>query len=151
MCSRPYPPSFISPSSFVCSPKRLCSNRRTYTLHRLLLQGHILPSRGPLHPRPVPLVLQVVLVLSTYVIDWGLVFDVLDITGNSFCVFTSSPPLFLAPLLFPFYLLHNSFSFPFCSPPPAPLPHVLKLAPHLLAFFIRSVHLVCVGPFFVCL
>ncbi len=72
-CSRIFPvkhvpaPIFL-PSSFVRSPKRLCSNRRTYTLHRSLLQGHILPSRRPRHPRPALLVLQVL--VFQHVIVW---------------------------------------------------------------------------------
>jgi hypothetical protein len=72
-----FSPSTISPSFFVCSPKRLSSNRLTRTLHPSLLQVHILPSRGPLHPRPAPLVMQVL--LSRHVIDWGGGFDVLHI------------------------------------------------------------------------
>ena len=96
-------------SSFVCSPKRLCSNRLTRTLDRSLLQGHILPLRGPRHPRPAPLVSQVV--LSSYVIDRGESFGVLDIIGDSFFVFTSSLPPFLASFLLPFYFLRNSFPF----------------------------------------
>ena len=96
-------------SSFVCSSKRLCSNRLTRTLDRSLLQGHILPSRGPRHPRPAPLVSQVV--LSSYVIDRGESFGVLDIIGDSFFVFTSSLPPFLASFLLPFYFLRNSFPF----------------------------------------
>jgi hypothetical protein len=56
------PPPTFSTSPFVCLPKRLSSNRRTHTLHHLLLlQGHILPSWGRRHPRPAPLVSQVVL------------------------------------------------------------------------------------------
>ncbi len=82
----------------------LCSNRRIYTLHHSCLQGHILPSRGPRHPRPAPLVSQVV--LSTYVNDWGEGFGV----------------PFLAPRLRPFYFFHNSFHFSFCFPPSPPLP-----------------------------
>jgi hypothetical protein len=107
------PVPIFSPSSFVCSPKRLFSTRRSYILHRSFLQGHILPSQGPVHPRPVPLVSQVV--LSQCVIDWGKDFGV-----------TSSPSPFL-------------FSFSFMPPPPPrpPLFHVLKPASSvsLLLFF----------------
>ncbi len=53
--------------SFV-SPQRLTSNPLTRALYYLLLQGNTLPSRGPRHPRPAPLVLQVP--FSQYVIDW---------------------------------------------------------------------------------
>ncbi len=64
---------FPLPSSRFLRPcfclKRLWSNRRTHTLRRSLLQGHILLSWGPRHPRPAPLVLQVL--VSHYVIDWG--------------------------------------------------------------------------------
>ena len=100
----------FSPSPFVCSPKRLSfESSFTRTLHDSLLQGHILPSRGPRHPRPAPLVSQVV--LSSYVIDRGESFGVLDIIGDSFFVFTSSLPPFLASFLLPFYFLRNSFPF----------------------------------------
>jgi hypothetical protein len=77
-----FSPSTFSPSPFVSSPKRLSSNRLTRTLHDSLLQGNILPSRGPRHPRPAPLVSQVV--LSPYVIDWGECLGALDIAGDSF-------------------------------------------------------------------
>jgi hypothetical protein len=39
------------------------------SIHHSLLQGHILQSRGPRHPQPAPLVLQVR--LSPYITDWG--------------------------------------------------------------------------------
>ncbi len=63
-CSRPHLLAFFLSS---CLSKRLCSNRRTHTLHRSLSQGNILPSRGPRHLRPVPLASQVT--LFPYVID----------------------------------------------------------------------------------
>ncbi len=48
------------------------SNRLTRTLHDSLLQGHTLPSRGPRHPRPAPLVLQVLVSQQPcHVIEWG--------------------------------------------------------------------------------
>ncbi len=91
----------FSPSLFVCSPKRLSSNRLTRTLRDSLWQGHTLRSRWPRRSRPAPLVLQVL--VSQYVIDWGEGLGVLDITGNSLFVFISSPPPFLSSpgLLFP--------------------------------------------------
>ncbi len=61
-------PNF-SPSPFVSSRKGLSLNGLTpYYLHDSLLQGHIPASRGPLHPRPAPLVVQVL--VSQYVVDW---------------------------------------------------------------------------------
>jgi hypothetical protein len=62
-------PIVCSLTFLLCSPKRLSSNRLTRTLHDLLLQGHILPSQGPRHPRHAPLVMQVI--LFRYVIDSG--------------------------------------------------------------------------------
>ncbi len=59
----------FSPSPFVCSLQVLCLNRRTHILHPSVLQGHILPSRGPRHPRPAPLVVQVL--VSQLVIYWS--------------------------------------------------------------------------------
>jgi hypothetical protein len=53
--------------SFV-SPQRLTSSQLTRALHDSLLQGNTLPSRGPRHPRPAPLALQVL--VSQHVIDW---------------------------------------------------------------------------------
>jgi hypothetical protein len=77
--------TLISPhlvlKSFV-APKRLSSNRPTRTLHDSLLQGHILPSRGPRHPRPAPLVLQVL--VSRHVIDWGEGLGVLGLPPDLF-------------------------------------------------------------------
>jgi hypothetical protein len=63
-------PTF-SPFPIVSSPEHLSSNRLTRTLHDSLLQGHILPPLGPRHPRPAPLVLQVL--VCQCIIDWGRV------------------------------------------------------------------------------
>jgi hypothetical protein len=103
------PPTF-SPSPFVCAPKRLASNRITRTLHPSFLQGHILPSRGPCHPRPAPRVLQVH--LSQYVIDWGGGPWRPWFTHTSFSCLTTVSHLLTR------ILLSNVFSTPTFSPSP---------------------------------
>ncbi len=105
-----------SPSPFVCAPKHLSSNRLTRTLDYSLLQGHILPTRGPRHPRHAPLVLQVLMSLSNTLAS--LVYSLhflssclVDFYLYFIPLFFSIPPLFslLPPCL-------TLFLFPFSSP-----------------------------------
>ncbi len=128
--------------SFV-SPKRLCSNRLTRTLHVSLLQGHILPPRGLRHPRPAPLVLQV--------LESSLIVLLIRVGALASLVY---PHLFLMSYLVDFYLdfiplfvsscvaLSIPLSLPLLSP--TTLPHPVSLSfflsfrPHLgldLVFF----------------
>ncbi len=76
LCLPPSSSSLLFLISFA-STKRLSSNQLTRSLHHSVLQGHILPSQVPRHPRPAPLVLQVL--VSQHVIDWGEGFGVLGL------------------------------------------------------------------------
>ncbi len=97
------PVPIFSPSFFVCLSKRLCSYRRTHTLHHSHWQGHILPSRGPRHPRPALLVLQVV--SSPYAIEISILLRAL--------VSLLYSHLFLMSCLVDFYLfLFSRVAFP---------------------------------------
>ena len=110
--------------------KRLCSNRRAQTLHHLLLQGDILPSRGPRHTgRPAPLVVQVL--VSLHVIDW-----------DEGLVVLGSPALF-SHVVSCGFVLRITRQDPDKTKEPVPLPLTPStvrrvLAPDLLAFSLCS-------------
>ncbi len=109
-----FSPLTFSSSPFMSSPKRSSSNRLTRTLHPSVLQGHTLLSRGPRHPRPAPLVLQVVVSQQPcHVIDWGEGIGVLGFTPTPLShiflaafwiyiltsyIFFFSPPALLSPI-----------------------------------------------------
>jgi hypothetical protein len=112
-----------------------------FTLHHSRLQGHILPSRGPCHPRLAPLVLQVL--VSQHVIDWSEGLGVLGFTHTPLSrVFM---PLFFTLYLFlSYHFLHTSPPL-FSLLPPCPtlflFPNSSPSAPHLGLDFVLALDL----------